>query len=72
MLYYFPLPQVIVFGGAFWVWSGADSEYMRKPVSEWRNSDVVSWMEALGHWTKPNITRIFINEVCKVALIGLG
>ena len=45
------------------MWSGADSEYMRKPVSEWRNSDVVSWVEGLGHWTKPNVTKIFINEV---------
>ncbi len=45
------------------MWSGADSEYMRKSVSEWQNGDVVSWVEGLGDWTQPNITRIFINEV---------
>ena len=67
MLDHSQLSQVIVLGGAFWVWSGADSEYMRKPVSEWRNSDVLSWVEGLGQWTKPNITKIFINEVSKIA-----
>ena len=58
---------MIVLSGAFWLWSGADSEYMRKPVSEWRNSDVVNWVEGLGHWTKPNVTKIFVNEVYKIA-----
>ena len=68
-IYHLVLPQVIVLGGALWMWSGADSEYMRKSVSVWRNSDVVSWVEGLGHWTQPNITKIFINEVCNVSLI---
>lgn len=46
------------------MWSGADGEYMRKSVSNWKNSDVVNWVEGLGKWTQPNITQIFINEVC--------
>ena len=66
LIYYFLLPQVIVLGGALWVWSGADGEYMRKSVSEWSNDDVVGWVDGLGQWTKPNITQIFIKEVCEL------
>lgn len=50
-------------GGAFWVWSGASGEYMRKPVSHWSNSDVVNWVEGLGQWAQTNLTQVFINEV---------
>ena len=51
-------------GGAVWVWSGASGEYMRKPVAEWSNNDVVEWVRGLGQWTQPNITQLFIKEVC--------
>ena len=55
--------QLIVVGGTFWVWSGASGEYMRKPVTEWSNDDVVNWIEGLGQWTHPNISQLFVNEV---------
>ena len=50
-------------GGAVWAWSGASGEYMRKPVAEWSNGDVVEWVRGLGQWTAPNITQLFIKEV---------
>ena len=36
---------------------------MRKPVSHWSNSDVVSWVEGLGQWAQTNLTQVFVNEV---------
>ena len=55
--------QLMFVGGAVWAWSGASGEYMRKPVAEWSNSDVVEWVRGLGQWTQPNITQLFIKEV---------
>lgn len=46
-----------------WVWSGASGEYMRKPVPQWNNGDVINWLQGLGHWTHSNITQVFIDEV---------
>ena len=36
---------------------------MRKPVRQWSNVDVISWVNGLGEWTSPGVTDLFRVEV---------
>ena len=53
-----------------WVWVGASGEFMRKPVSQWDNGDVLDWTVGLGDWARQaNVTRLFQLQVL-LYLIG--
>lgn len=51
---------VLMFCVLLWVWVGASGEFMRKPVSQWDNGDVLDWTVGLGDWARhANVTRLF-------------
>lgn len=54
---------MMIAGIVLWVRAGAEGQFMRKPVQLWTSTDVLAWIEGLGEWTVPNITRAFQIQV---------
>ena len=51
---------------SMWVLSTIGAEYMRRPVPQWSNHDVLEWMGELGDSIQNECLETFKNEVRKL------
>ena len=62
--------QMLLASTGMWLMNGLSSSYIRKPVPQWSNSDVIEWISELGDSVQNECSEIFKKEVYTTLLLA--